>query len=100
VAILNYLGEEGYLALTDTVMKTAKKLQDGIQAIRGSRFLGEPAMTIMAIASDKLNVFEIGDEMALRGWNLDRQQLRLAARDRDPAHAQVPISSWPTSPGW
>ncbi len=89
-AILNYLGEEGYLALTDTVMKTAKKLQDGIRAIPGLEILGEPVMSIMAIASDRLNVFEIGDEMALRGWNLDRQQFPPSLHVTvTPAHAQV-----------
>ena len=89
-AILNYLGEEGYLALTDTVMKTARKLQDGIRAIPGLQILGEPVMSIMAIASDRLNVFEIGDEMALRGWNLDRQQFPPSLHVTvTPAHAQV-----------
>ena len=28
----------------------------------------------MAIASDKDNIYEIGDEMSVRGWHLDRQQ--------------------------
>ncbi len=89
-AILNYLGEEGYLALADTVMKTARKLQDGIRAIPELQILGEPAMSMMAIASDRLNVFEIGDEMALRGWSLDRQQFPASLHVTvTPAHAQV-----------
>jgi len=89
-AILNYLGEEGYLALTDMVMKTAQKLQDGVRAIPGLRILGEPVMSIMAIGSDKLNVFEIGDEMALRGWALDRQQFPSSLHVTvTPAHAQA-----------
>jgi sphinganine-1-phosphate aldolase len=89
-AILNYLGEEGYLALTDTVMKTAQELQDGVRAIPGLRILGEPVMSIMAIGSDKLNLFEIGDEMALRGWALDRQQFPASLHVTvTPAHAQM-----------
>ena len=89
-AILNYLGEEGYLALADTVMKTVKKLQDGIRAIPELEILGEPVMSIMAITSDRLNVFEIGDEMALRGWTLDRQQFPSSLHlTVTPGHAQV-----------
>lgn len=89
-AILNYLGEEGYLALADTVMKTARKLQEGIRAIPALYILGEPVMSIMAIASRRLNVFEVGDEMALRGWNLDRQQFPSSLHlTVTPAHAQV-----------
>jgi sphinganine-1-phosphate aldolase len=89
-AILNYLGEEGYLALTDTVMKTVRKLEDGIRAMPELYILGEPVMSIMAIASGRLNVFEVGDEMGLRGWNLDRQQFPMSLHlTVTPAHAQV-----------
>ena len=55
-------------------MKTAIKIREGINAIDGIKVLGQPAMSVMAIASDKLDVYEIGDEMTLRGWHLDRQQ--------------------------
>ena len=89
-AVMNYLGEEGYLALTDTVMKTALRLQDGIRAIPELKILGEPVMGMMAIASDRLNVFEIGDEMGLRGWSLDRQQFPASLHVTvTPAHARV-----------
>jgi glutamate/tyrosine decarboxylase-like PLP-dependent enzyme len=89
-AVMHYLGEEGYLALADQVMKTALKLRTGIAAIPGLKILGEPAMSIMALAADRLNVFEIGDEMGVKGWHLDRQQfppsLHLTVT---PTHAQV-----------
>lgn len=73
-AILNHLGEEGYLAIADTVMKTVSRLREGIEAINGIQVLGDPAMSILAIGSDRLNVYEIADELSLRGWHLDRQQ--------------------------
>jgi sphinganine-1-phosphate aldolase len=73
-AVLNYLGEEGYMAIADVVMKTAVKIRDGINAIDGIKVMGNPEMSVMAIASDRLNVYEIGDEMTMRGWHLDRQQ--------------------------
>ena len=89
-AILNYLGEEGYLELADTVMKTVQGLQEGIRAIPELYILGEPVMSIMAIASRRLNVFEVGDEMGLRGWALDRQQFPMSLHlTVTPAHAQV-----------
>jgi len=73
-AVLNFLGQEGYLGIACTVMQTAARLRDGINAFDGLRVLGQPEMSVMAIASDKDNVYEIGDEMAVRGWHLDRQQ--------------------------
>jgi sphinganine-1-phosphate aldolase len=73
-AVMNHLGEEGYLAVADTVMKTVTKLKEGVGAIPGVEILGEPAMSILAVGSDRYNVYEIGDEMAARGWYMDRQQ--------------------------
>jgi len=73
-AVMNFLGEEGYLRITDTMMRTATKLRDGINAIPGVRVLSDPDMCVMAIGSDRLDVYEVADELQLRGWHLDRQQ--------------------------
>lgn len=89
-AIMNTLGQEGYLAIADTVMKTVAKLRKGIATIEGVDILGDPTMSILAIGSDSLNVYEVGDELTQRGWHLDRQQfppsLHLTVTH---AHAQV-----------
>ena len=72
-ALLNFLGEEGYLEITDIVMRTAKIMQDGVNAIPGLKVLSDPEMSVFAIASDSMDVYELADELALRGWHLDRQ---------------------------
>jgi len=73
-AILHYLGEEGYLALADTVMRTVARLRQGIDAIPGLKVLGDPVMSLLSIGSDGLNVYAVADELAQGGWHLDRQQ--------------------------
>lgn len=73
-AVMNFLGQEGYLQIADTVMQTATKMRNGINAIAGLEVLGEPVMSVMAIGSRGLNVYEVGDELSTRGWYLDRQQ--------------------------
>jgi sphinganine-1-phosphate aldolase len=73
-AVMNYLGQEGYLEITRTVMDAVTRLKEGIAAIPGIQVLGEPAMSVLAIGSDRWNIYEIGDEMSVRGWHLDRQQ--------------------------
>lgn len=89
-AVMNFLGEEGYLALTDTVMKTAIKLREGIAAIPGLKVLSNPDMSVHAIASDRFNIYEVGDEMTLRGWHLDRQQFPPSLHMTiTPAHAST-----------
>ncbi len=89
-AVLNHLGEEGYLAIADSVMKTVTILRDGISAIDGISVLGDPVMSVLAIGSDQLNIYEVGDELTIRGWHMDRQQhppsLHLTVTH---AHAQV-----------
>jgi sphinganine-1-phosphate aldolase len=73
-AVMNFLGADGYTEITDVVMKTAHKLRDGINALDGIQVMGHPDACVMAIGSDRLDIYEVGDEMTLRGWYLDRQQ--------------------------
>jgi glutamate/tyrosine decarboxylase-like PLP-dependent enzyme len=92
-AILNGLGEQGYLALARVVIDTTQKIRAGIDAIPGLRTNGEPAMSVMSFSADGRDapdVMAVGDVMDDRGWHLDRQ------RDPDalhmmlsPIHAQV-----------
>jgi sphinganine-1-phosphate aldolase len=73
-AIMNYLGQEGYLRIADCVMQTTQKMRKGVEAIPELNVLSDPEMSVFAIASHKYNIYEIGDEMGARGWHLDRQQ--------------------------
>ena len=72
-AILNYLGEEGYLEINAQVMETVKYLQAGVNAIPGLKVLSNPEMSVFAIASDSMDVYAVADELSARGWHLDRQ---------------------------
>jgi len=78
-AVLNYLGESGYLAMTDLVMKVARRLQEGINATPGLKVISDPEMSVFAIGSDPstgsgLDVYALADELTARNWHLDRQQ--------------------------
>ena len=89
-AILNFLGEEGYLKLADVVMQTVRKICEGLSALPDVRVLSNPDMSVMAIASDKWDVYQIGDELTARGWHLDRQQFPPSLHMTIvPAHALV-----------
>jgi sphinganine-1-phosphate aldolase len=89
-AILQYLGEEGYLRLAGTVLDTARALREGIAAIPGLKLLGEPRLSVFAFSSDTLDVYALGDAMEARGWKLDRQMMPPALHLMvTPAHAKV-----------
>lgn len=73
-ALIKYLGEEGYLKIVDSVMKTTMAIRKGVDSQEGVKVLGDPVMSLLALASDEFNIYELGDEMTARGWYLDRQQ--------------------------
>jgi hypothetical protein len=45
----------------------------GVNAIPGLRVMGQPDMCLFAFTSDKLNVFQLGDCMAAKGWTIQPQ---------------------------
>jgi glutamate/tyrosine decarboxylase-like PLP-dependent enzyme len=73
-AVMHFLGEQGYLELTRQIMETRDRILSGIRTIPGLFVLGDPDMSVMAIASSRGNIYAIGDEMTVHGWHLDRQQ--------------------------
>lgn len=76
-AVLNFLGEEGYLRLAATAMNSASALMEGVDAVPGLHVLGKPDMTVFAFGSNDggPDIFLLGDAMEEKGWHLDRQQL-------------------------
>ena len=72
-AVLNFLGQEGYKRNIQTVQDATQKIIDGIQAIPELRILGKPAMSLLSFASDSINVYQLADEMAKRGWFIQGQ---------------------------
>jgi sphinganine-1-phosphate aldolase len=73
-AVLNYLGQSGYLEMTDLVMKAVHRLQQGVNATPGLKVISDPEMSVFAIGSDGLDVYALADELTARNWHLDRQQ--------------------------
>lgn len=68
------LGQEGYLENTSKIMEVSKILQKGIKDISELYIVGRPDMTIVAFASNDVNIFEVNDQMSSRGWHLNALQ--------------------------
>jgi len=73
-ALMNYLGEEGYLDRVKSTMDTTRKLIAGINAIPGLAVRGEPDMAVLAFGSDEFDSYALCDAMRTRGWDLERLQ--------------------------
>jgi hypothetical protein len=74
-ATLQAVGDGGYLDLARQTLSATRRLVDGMAAVPGLRVLGEPEMALVALAAqdDGVDVFEVCDEMASRGWYVQAQ---------------------------
>ncbi len=72
-AVLNYLGEAGYMELARRMLEGTRKLIAAIESIDALHIVGIPDFSIVAVASDEVSVFHVMDEMKLRGWELQGQ---------------------------
>jgi len=79
-AVLNYLGEEGYLDLAKRAMSATQAIASGVRDIPGLSVLGDPVMSALAIGTRPddteapIDVYVVGDLMSARGWFFDRGQ--------------------------
>lgn len=68
-AVMNYLGESGYLDLTRRVTATADKLRARIAAIPGLKIQGKPDMSVFTYASSgTLDIAAVAAGLRERGW--------------------------------
>jgi sphinganine-1-phosphate aldolase len=72
-AVLHFLGDAGYLAIARQARDATRRVCAGIAAIPALRVLGQPAMNLVAFASDEVSVFHVADEMRARGWFVQPQ---------------------------
>ncbi|HJK92873.1 MAG TPA: aspartate aminotransferase family protein [Polyangiaceae bacterium LLY-WYZ-15_(1-7)] len=72
-AVLHYLGHEGYRKLAASIRDATRALLEGIEAQEDLRILGAPKMGLIAIASDTVEVFQLCDALAARGWYVQPQ---------------------------
>ncbi len=73
-ALMNYIGIEGYKEIVKTVVETTRKFIQAIQEIPELKIIGNPITTVFAFTSDKVDIYEVADELSEKGWLIDRQQ--------------------------
>jgi glutamate/tyrosine decarboxylase-like PLP-dependent enzyme len=67
-AVMNYLGESGYLRLVDRTLRMVDRLIDEIEAIPELYVVGEPDMSLVAYGSHTLDMVAVADGLQARGW--------------------------------
>lgn len=83
-AVMNYLGQQGYLKIAKAVMETKRAIIQGINAIDGLQIFGEPELGIITFGSQDFDIFAVADGMDKRKW--------VTARSSEPPGMHLVIS--------
>ncbi|NWH07236.1 MAG: aspartate aminotransferase family protein [Alphaproteobacteria bacterium] len=95
-AVLNFLGDEGYMRFARRIRDASVAILDGIRAIPGLRLLGETDTNLIAFTADEFSVFHVIDEMKKRGWLLQAQLGYMGSKDN--VHLSVGQSNFEQVP--
>jgi sphinganine-1-phosphate aldolase len=87
-ATLRFLGEEGFQKIVNQSQEAADKIIAGINRIQGLTVLGDPDMCMFTMASEEINIFELEDQMRLRGWRMTPQ----FAAGGSPANLHIAVN--------
>lgn len=72
-AVMQHLGEAGYLRLVREARAAAEKLARFLRERPGAVLLADPDATLVAFRFEDADAFAVGDALWKRGWYLDRQ---------------------------
>ncbi|NIH83969.1 pyridoxal phosphate-dependent decarboxylase family protein [Amycolatopsis granulosa] len=74
-AVVQHLGDDGYLELARRTLAAVTGLARGITGTRGLRLLAEPDSTLLALTTEDegFDLFTVADEMRVRGWYVQPQ---------------------------
>ncbi|CAG2102045.1 unnamed protein product [Medioppia subpectinata] len=73
-ATLLHFGFEGYVESTKKIMRTQRYLKAEMSKLDGVYIMGDPNMSVIAIKSDRFNIFRLSDRMSELGWSLNPLQ--------------------------
>lgn len=71
-AVMNFLGEEGYLQLARDILEAQRQLIEGIDAIDGLKIDGKPEVGVFTFGARDFDVFAVADGLDEFGWVTNR----------------------------
>jgi len=88
-AVLNTIGDDGYLDIARKKLAATRKIAAGIDAIDELRLLTRPDMCLISFTVNQGSVFHLVDEMNARGWYIQPA----LSFDNSPAHIHLSINA-------
>ncbi|HEU5301567.1 MAG TPA: aminotransferase class V-fold PLP-dependent enzyme [Acidimicrobiia bacterium] len=71
-AVLTHLGIDGYTEIMRGLMETVAKVRAAVDAMPDVEVVGDPIGPVLALRSDTIDLYAVGDVMDAKGWNLNR----------------------------
>jgi sphinganine-1-phosphate aldolase len=88
--VLQALGRDGYVEIMRGLLETVDRVRACIDELDGVELVGDPIGPVLAMRSDTVDLYAVGDVMDDRGWhvnrNVDPKGLHVML---SPAHAAV-----------
>lgn len=70
-AVMNYLGDEGYMRITRRILATRRAFEAGASCL-GLTVWGQPELGIVSFGSPDIDMLAVADEMETYGWMVGR----------------------------
>jgi sphinganine-1-phosphate aldolase len=73
-AVMNYLGEDGYLRLASRVMNLWNSYAQRIRSIPELALVGAPHLAVLSFTSavEQVDIFAVANELSARGWYMSK----------------------------
>lgn len=96
-AVIERIGDDGYLRLADLTRRATEDVAAGIAEIPGLRVLGAPDACLLAVTAEDCEPLHIADEMRVRGWYV-QPQLSFAGLPRNLHLTITPVTARQVEP--
>ena len=67
-AVLHYLGEDGYRAKAQQVIRTRGRLESAINEIEELQVVGQPQLGLIAYTSNSIDIHAVAEQLSQKGW--------------------------------
>jgi len=70
--VMQALGRDGYVEIMRDLLQTVAIVRDAIVELPGVELVGDPVGPVLAMRSDTVDLYAVGDVMDDRGWHVNR----------------------------
>ncbi|KAG8435055.1 hypothetical protein GDO86_013137 [Hymenochirus boettgeri] len=73
-ATMMHIGEDGYIEATKNIIKAARFIESELRKIKEIFIFGKPEVSVIALGSNKFDIYRLSNSLTAKGWNLNSLQ--------------------------